>query len=319
MATLEIITAPAGAGKSALCRQRLRECPHSWLILPSEEQRARWRHTLPDRAADITTAQELAHHLAAPGQRRRRGADTAFRLLVLRHLIQRETGPESLFARVADTAGFARCLSDLFSQLRQSETDAEGLSAAVRAAAPELADGTFAAKGEEIARLLRAYDAYLHQHRLLDAEGLLARAFQRVREAPDRFPWPAKIIVHGFREFTPQQLSLFQALAGRVGRLTVTLSHDASRPVLFAHTGEALRRLRDRFPDAALHELPAAPGDGASAGLRLMESRLFRGGPTVPPPDEAVTLFEAPDPRIQLEMVAREIRRLLRPGGLPPR
>lgn len=321
MPIVEIITGAAGAGKSELCRAHLLERPGTWLLLPSEERCARWRQLLPGRAASFRTLPGLARERDGASGDDREVVTPAFRLLILRQLVREHVRPGDYFGKVAGTAGFIRRLADLRSQLKQSEAGAEALAAAVQAASPHAANPAFARKGEEIAALQRHYDDYLQAHRLCDPEDLMTRAIARIQEAADSpgVVWPPLLLVDGFAAFTPLQLSFLQALPTRVPRLVITLTHDSSRPVLFARSAETLARLRDRFPAAVVTELPPGPRHAVAPGLRLLEQQLFRGEAPAPAVDESVRVFAAPDELMQVEMVAREIRRLIDRNGYRPR
>src|SRR5437660_1384956 len=161
MPTVEIVTGAAGSGKSERCRAHLFAHPNAWLLLPSEEQCARWRPLLPGRAASLKTMSGLARALAESSPEDLEVVTPAFRLLILRQLVRELVRPGDYFAKVAATAGFIRRLADLLVQLKQSEADADTLTAAVRAATPQATDAAFARKGEEIAALQRHYDDYL--------------------------------------------------------------------------------------------------------------------------------------------------------------
>jgi superfamily I DNA/RNA helicase len=320
MPIIEILTGVAGSGKSERCRALLNEHGGAWLLLPSEELCARWRRRHPDRAAGIHTLPGLAHALAGPALEGREVVTPAFRLLIMRQLVREQVRPGDYFGQVAATAGFVRRLADLLSQLKQGETDADSLAGAVRAVGPHAADATFAAKGEEIAALQRSYNDYLEERRLCDAEDVIARAIGHIRQAgpASNGAQPPILLVDGFFAFTSLQLSFLRALAPSVHRLIVTLTHDTSRPILFARSAETLARLRETFPTAAVTELPAGHRPAATS-LSLLERQLFRGEAPASPVDAAVSLFEAPDELMQVEMVAREIRRLLDGQGYRPR
>src|SRR5437588_566845 len=98
----------------------------------------------------------------------------------------------------------------------------------------------------------------------------------------------------------------------------MTLTHDSSRPVLFARSAQTLACLRERFPEAAVAERPPEPCCFITSGLRLLEQQLFRGEAPAPTVDESVVVFAAPDELLQVEMVAREIHRLVDRQGFRP-
>src|SRR5262249_27007175 len=156
-------------------------------------------------------------------------------------------------------------------ELRQDEVNADGLAAAVRAAAPHVEDAAFGRKGAEIAALYRVYAQYLEEHRLLDGEDVLSMAIRRVRTAPEEIPWPPAVVVDSFFTFTPLQLSFFQAMADHVPQLAFTLPYAAGRETLFASTAETLRRLRDRFPGAVETALASTNQRAAAESLRVLE------------------------------------------------
>jgi ATP-dependent helicase/nuclease subunit B len=323
---VEIITGTTGAEASEACRALLEEHPGAWLLAPSESMRGQWRQRLPERAASFWTLADLARELAGPLLAGCEVVTPAFRLLILRELVRRHVQPGDYFGRVAGTTGFVRRLADLFSLLKQSEANADALAAAARAAGPDVSDPALARKGAEIAALLHLYNRYLVEHGLCDAEDLIARAVARIPEIgiDAGIAGPPVLLVDGFYTFTPLQLSLLQALAPRVETLLITLTHDASRPVLFARTADTLAGLCERFPGVMI--APVEAQHGGDSGVRLLVRQLLRGDSelasargALQPVDDAVALFAAPDELTQVEMVAREIRRLLDRHGYRPR
>ena len=179
-------------------------------------------------------------------------------------------------------------------------------------------------------------------------EGVRFRAVQLPSNA-------AGVIVDGFYRFNPMQRHLLSALAaslhpqtGDAIEVAVTLPYEVSRPLLFAAPARTLGLLRREFTcreTTLTYRAPARPASLALLGDRLFggeetEGSGFRGqgsgNPVAassqvtnnkqqttnntgavfsPSAASSVTLFDAPNPYVEAEMVARQFRRLYDGGG----
>lgn len=151
-----------------------------------------------------------------------------------------DTLPLNYYAALIDRPGFVQVLGGLIAELKAARVHPNDFTAAVAALGdePRLA---------ELARIYAAYQGQLQAYGWADRAGLGWLALEAL--AADTNPvardWPL-VIVDGFDSFTPIQIAVLQALAGRVGELTVTLTGELDGPPVssplrrFASTRAAL-------------------------------------------------------------------------------
>ncbi|MBX6350686.1 MAG: exodeoxyribonuclease V subunit gamma [Clostridia bacterium] len=259
------------------------------------------------------------------------------RRMALRALLARRRDELRLFGRVADRPGFVAKLSATLAELAW-----QGVGAAdLRAARAQLSQGPssrrggiLAAKLDDLALILEAYEAYLAEGRR-DSLGRLATLAARIPEA--EFLRGARVWVDGFAGFTGEEYAVLAALLrqARSVRVALCLDPEALPPegepvpdsALFHPTITTYRRLADlarelgatREADVRLAGRPAPRF--RSRALRHLERELFSypGRPAAAeggaaPGDAEVRLVRCPDRRAEVEAAAREIRRLVRKG-----
>ncbi|MBE3590467.1 MAG: exodeoxyribonuclease V subunit gamma [Firmicutes bacterium] len=171
------------------------------------------------------------------------------RRMILRSLLAAHASELRLFGRLADRPGFVAKLAGALDELRAQclrPEDLEAQRAALEAAGR--GDGVLAAKLHDLARLARAYEAYLAGRFSEPAERLGVLA-ERLRASG--YADGARVWVDGFSGFTPQELAVLRALAERAEEVVVTLCVDpdeaaavlgggSGNPGAAAHPGAAL-------------------------------------------------------------------------------
>ncbi len=327
---------PAGSGKTAWAIERFQSHPgRSLLVVSSSEQAA----TCARRIADATGISETEiqpsvisfHGLIADMLRPLpddgfRVISRTFQRLILDELFRTHIRPSDFLGRMLTAPGFVPALAERLRDWKLACVTSETLEESAFAATLELDDPVFCTKTQEFVRLFRAYELFLRQNRLRDDEDCLHLVAERAADSALPLPLDIELLIaDGFFRFNRAQRNLIAALAGRgleqgAPELSVgiTLPFEAGRPLLFAAPQRTLDTLRAEF-DTREETLPPRTSERPERLSRL-ERHLFspRGAPTQETPcaRPLVTLFDAPNPYVEAEMVAREFRRIHTEGGV---
>jgi ATP-dependent helicase/nuclease subunit B len=311
--SLELITAPAGSGKTQCVLEQIRaQCERNPLsrilvIVPSSAQLIGLRQRLGALAAcafgvTLTDFHTLYRDLLdTAGVLPRQLPETA-RYRILRAIICQLATTDQLhyFAPLAEKPGFIGAVSDLLAELQASSTLPEHF--AQLATTPRTRD---------LATIYAAYQTFLREHYLADRERMGWLACQALQADPRLYAHYDYIVADGFDEFNPNQLAVLTLLAARVPQLDVTLTYQPDR---LAHIRSA--RTLDAFKYATRCDLaPHAPP--RTAPLQHLERHLFELNSPRVPAQEAVTLIAAPDRVREVRAIARHVKRLLI-AGVPP-
>lgn len=252
---------PAGSGKTFRClaeiRNLLKAQPHGLpLLLLAPKQATYQLERLLLAGGDLaayTRLRILSFERLAQWLLERKGAvpdqlDQEGRLMVLRGLLARRRQVLRIFRASARLTGFAQQLSLVLRELQARQVRPDSL----RTVAHQLGSHpSLAAKLEDLALLLEDYLRWLEEHRLEDAEGLLAHATAEERKQSPaiettnlsttatarqtsgdpgsrggRLQVFEQVWVDGFAEFSEQELELLAALLPQCGRATLALCVD---------------------------------------------------------------------------------------------
>ncbi|HZO90404.1 MAG TPA: PD-(D/E)XK nuclease family protein [Chthonomonadaceae bacterium] len=342
---LTLVLGPAGAGKTEWTMVRFLEGNgRALLVVSSPDQAETFAAQIAERAglvaADVRGAIYAFPALVAEIAKSAR--DDGFRTigralqrLILADLLPRTLRVDDFLGRMLQAPGFVGALAERIREWKLAHITPEALEAGAEAASDLLDDPNFPVKVREFARLFRAYETFLAQNRLRDEEDRLRLAAEITAANTAPLPRNANLLlVDGFYRFNPAQRHLLAAIAGRGLALdkpevtvAVTLPYDAARPLLFAAPERTLQTLRAEF-DTREVALPPRP-DVRPPALAALEARLFvpgagreaEDGTAETPPERVpdaspLLLFDAPNPYVEAEMVAREFRRLHDSGGL---
>jgi len=345
---LTLLLGPAGSGKTAECLRRLRAADgRALLIVPTKPCATHLQQRVKDveGAEDaILTFGELVVRLASADGTKKEAIRRTFQRLLLADLFEREIGPDDYFGKMRRTPGFVGALAESIRELKLSGIAPDDLEAGAQAAAlkeegskqalhssffilhPLPDDPNFARKTAEIVRLYRAYETFLREHDLYDEEDLPRVAAARLA-AGGPLPREAQcVLVDGFYRLSFLWRHLLAALARRDVEVVVTLPYEKSRSLLFATPARTLELLREEFIAAEV-VLPAPPPDSRPVPLHVLERGLFgvseTAGERVPDhplprsPAPPITLFDAPNPYVEVEMIARALRREHDERGTP--
>lgn len=209
-----------------------------------------------------------------------------------------DTLPLSYYAALVDCPGFVQVLGGLIAELKAARVHPDDFTAAVAALddEPRLA---------ELGMTYASYQTRLQAHGWADRAGLGWLALEALAADTNRVArdWPL-LIVDGFDSFTPIQIAVLKALAGRVGELIVTLTGELvaapSSPPLkrFARTRALLEQTLGVRAERAPFADPM-PGGVTPPSRAPALAHLARG--LVRPARErmaagcAIELAEAPD------------------------
>ncbi len=320
---------PASSGKTHWAVERFRaQRSRALLIVSSTEQAATCARRIANGSAELEAEVRgsITHFhgltTALLGARPDDGYRVIRRLLqqmALTELFQTHIRPDDFLGRMHAAPGFIPALVERLREWKLACLTPDTLEQAAEAAAADREDPVFLLKTRELVRLFRAYENFLAQNRLRDEEDCLRLAAECAADtAHPLFRELDTVIVDGFFRFNRAQRHLLAALAGRgletgAPEITVgvTLPFEAERALLFTSPERTLAVLRAEFTTQEV-TLPAR-SDSPSALLHLERHLFAPDPPSTPLPASSsppLLLFDAPNPYVEAEMVAREFRRL---------
>lgn len=234
-------------------------------------------------------------------------------------LIRSQLDGLAYYAPLVTFPGFTQSLEQLFAELKTALITPRDLTAAVDSLGSDV-------RLSELARLYSRYQSCLQERGWADRTGLGWLAIEALEQrAPDvGRDWPL-LVIDGFDIFTPLQLALLQILAGRVGRMVITLTGSAEnqpRPLVWRR----FQRTRAELEAAlGVHGEPLPfPVPPIAPALRALEAGLFAPsaaptspGPDQPPPPPAIELIAAPDRTSEVRAALRWLKQRLVLDGLP--
>ena len=252
--------------------------------------------------------------------------DAAGRALLIGHLLRQSAGELEHFGRSATRPGLAGEIDKTFQEIeRAGRTPADLADAAGETG--DTARQQFNRKLRDLSKLYGHYQTYLVEHGF--------DPFLRQQTAPDAIAiWSdardALLLVDDFYDFTVYERQIVVALAAVARQAFVALTLDPTAPIvddpnrmpdelgLFRRTEETFRRLHFAFKTQDVPVVPplrmTQPWRWKDAGLLAVAHAT---GDSPPPPAEggsAVRLCLAADARDEIEVAAREIKRLLFQG-----
>jgi ATP-dependent helicase/DNAse subunit B len=307
--SITLITGPANAGKAQIVLDALRAYVNRGedplLIVPTDADQARYRRELADSGLALGARVERFDGLLGEICRRAGSNQLAISPLVRERVLAALTGARP---------GYASALAQLIAELEIRRVTPARLRAGVAAltAAGESQDGE-----ESLKRLLAVFEGYqqtLQRIKHTDGEQRLTRALDTLRRTPSLWG-STPVLLYGFDDLTELQLDAIETLGGVVGtEVIVSLAYEPGR-VVFAGRAGAFQRL---LPLAGSHrELPARAeyyAERSRPALHHLERSLLSDERGRVATGGAVRLLEGSGPRVELELVAGEVRTLLEDG-----
>ncbi len=266
----------------------------------------------------VTTFFNFAEEVAARARVQGRALTEVQKFLLLKRLL-RETTTDA-YQTVKRYPGFLQALRDAIDEMKVQMIRPEAvLAAATLAEQRGLLD-----LSRKLADLCLLYGEYQHRvfsDQLYDNEGIMWIAADELNRDPSLFAELRCLILDGFARLTPVQVAFVRALSSRVPRIIVLFDCDRGResgtyhPVLDSiHALRALKQDGIAVQVGSSVYCPKAARLPVTA-LQHTQRALFRNAEepwTRQMDDDSLQLFIGATPAHEAEMIAREIRALLR-------
>ena len=327
---LELIIGRAGTGKTFLCLDRLNELikgaplERQYLLVPAYMTYKVERELATLTGGSLNTyvlgfqrfAQQILSEVG--GSIIPRLTDIGRRLLLKKILLERNRREHlKYFAKAAKQRGFSETLAEQLKELRSYAIDADALRELTFETENELAD-----KVTDLALLADDFKRLI-EGKKTDDEDVLELAAEMIGQSVEIKD--ADIFIDGFIFFDPQQRNLIKALLSSARNVHVTLTMEPTmddnenrRELGMFHrayqTFEMLKRLSKELSIKMKVTRLDEPLRFKNEALRLLESDLLKFPPSNAKTDrgiEGVKVIEAASRRVEVEMLAREIRRLI--------
>ncbi|HNV86386.1 MAG TPA: exodeoxyribonuclease V subunit gamma [Candidatus Omnitrophota bacterium] len=325
---LELIARPAGFGKTDYCIAEFRKAifhktagliPKAYFILPNKEHADRIADLLLRRvpgetkvsagilAPAIVTINEFIHRTVKASVFRTPG-DLLTKKLI-RDILQDPA--LSYFSGTDRSGGIPEILGNFIAEAKSAFLDGGEFEERVVPLGGD--DPVFRKKLADLGRILAEYEKKLRGLNLCDPSDFI-RTFVR----SPFFPGPGKpldlVILDGFYHFSKAQLEFIRKLTGFSERIivTVTMDSDPARQSVFDYP----RKTRQALLAMGFTELRAGFKTNRrvrAPALGFLEENLFKAGAlSFGKPQRDVQIFEAANATNEIEMIAREIRKLYR-------
>jgi len=316
---IRLLVGPAGCGKTSRALEIFKQFTPSEhqdsvrLIAPTLFHVLEIRRVLlsdpefPGLLGDpICTFYELARGILAQTERVKCISETQ-KLLILKEIII--TAPNGYFDGVRERPNFAEALGGAIRTLKAAAIGPDHLRHAVQSADARLPESS-KCKILDLARLYQSYQDALAAGGADDRDGIMWRALEVARGNPDLLRAFKHIILDGFPSLNPIQRELVRLFAEHSGKVIFALDYEENRPEVFSHVEPTFRFLIE-LPGASVEHL--SPGIGTSLGH--VRAHLFAANPPRIEPDHSVAVLAGATPAVEIELVAREIKRLVREQG----
>ncbi len=326
MGTVEVWLSPAGCGKTGAALEILaRELAGGGLgtrmLAPTVAHKRAIEGLLLTRGTPglfgdpVTTffnfAEEVARLAAVPG---RTLSELQKHLLLKRVVRQAEL---DYFKPAQAYPGFVTALGEEIDELKVHMVRPERLAEAAQAARAGGAPH-FARKLTELWTLYNAYQGRVLADKLFDNEGMMWIAAECLKAQPALFPVPLRyLILDGFARLTPIQVEVLAALAPVVQeRIILLFDFVPGRPLVNHPVEESIIQLERALPGEIVRRMDF-PCAVPRTALQHLRAQLFAPHPVPRAVDDSVHLLLAATPAQEAELMAREVRALLRAGRRP--
>ena len=309
---ITLLTGPANAGKAEvvmdLLREHLARGEEPLLVVPTRADVEHYLGELAGEGAAMGVSVERFDGLLEESVRRagikRPAVGALARARILTSIATSEGGQ-------SPSAGLVSALEGLFSELRVRRVTPATLA---RALAQWAAQEDVGASRLRLGRLFERYQAVLGEIGRFDSEQRAIAALDELRRSPGLWG-RTPVLFYGFDDLTRLQLDAIETL-GRVvdAQVMVSLTYEPGRTAFAGRAGtfaalDPLAAEHRRLPPRAEYYAPSARG-----ALSHLERSLFEPNALRVDPAGAVRLLEGGGERAELELVAREVRRLVEEG-----
>lgn len=316
-AKLKVIAGPARSGKTArileIFAQASRDAASPLLVVPASADMQSVRRRLCKRLQVIDPSAVLT--FVALAEKVLRAARVPFRPISLhqRELIIRSITAEleregklSFFAGSLVAPGLYRELLGLIRELKAWQIEPEKFRRFPTART---------ARDRELALVYERYQEILRERRLYDSEGRFWEARSELENGCPLAPPPGVLLLDGFSDFTPNEMTLLEAIGAHVAEVVISLPlMDAADDDPFVKTRDTLRRLEGAF-EVSVEKAGEPHGAAVTAAIA---AHLFTDAALKDAPGDALKAFSTAGARLEMRETARECKRLIL-DGLPAR
>jgi ATP-dependent helicase/nuclease subunit B len=321
----EIITGPAGSGKTELLLARHRaalttgEIGCALWIAPTHRSAAEVRARVLSGGfrgclqPGVMTFSQFAEQILSASSTEVQPITSLVKRQIIRRLILSRAAGDRLkhFGPIAGTSGLTDLVCELISELKTQEIWPEEFQTAceTRGMGP---------KDRDLLALYSDYQVHLNHRGLYDAEGRFWIARELLRGGARR-PFEAlkSVIVDGFADFTRPQHEILQILSQRAESMAISLPLEAgaARTDLFAKPAQTLGLLKKHQPSLSVQAIPRRErADWPTLGH--VEGELFKSPRHVKPAATIarIEIIEAARAIDELSLVGRRVKQLLLAG-----
>jgi len=315
---ITLVTGPANAGKAQVVmdavRRHLAHGEEPLLVVPTRVDAEHYLRELAGEGTTMGARVERFDGLIDEAVRRAGLGEQALGSLARERVLARIAAAAPAAAPGTASSGYLRALAGVLSELQLRRVSPARLREALARWADSDGEGASAAG---LGAMYEAYQRTLARIGRVDEDQRALRALDALRRRPAS--WGGQpVLFYGFDDLTRLQLDTIETLGTVVAaKVTVSLAYEPGRSA-FAGRAAAFHALA---PLAAEHRVLEARAEYYAAGSRSalahLERSLFEPGAARVDPGGAVRLLGGGGARAELELVAGEIRGLLR-GGMAP-
>lgn len=180
----------------------------------------------------------------------------------------RDRGELTTFAGVWDKPGFVDALLQWLREMKSQGIPPEDVARHAASSAQP--------RDRQLALVYERYQGFLRAHGYSDGDGVLWLAAETLEHNPDLMRTEGPLLVLGFDQFSPLQVRILRALAGRFTACGIYLLWDNHRPadsLALSRLAETRRRLNDALAPA--EELLEDAEDQGLLPLQVLRHTLF--------------------------------------------
>lgn len=320
MALLELLAAPPGTGKTSHCidlfRKKILESKagmdaHAFFVLPSREHADRIQSLILKKEVTglfnvhILTLNDLALRFVASSSASH--PNDLLRKNLIKEILADPELDFGYFRDVKDLPGFHELLVDTVKEFKSSLLSVQDFE---KRAQSLLVLPAFRSKFRDFSVVIKNYEKKLKDNGWQEPEAHIAALLA----SDEPLQAPRLVIFDGFYHFTRAQRLLLSRIARWSAHTVVTLTlpeKKGERPALF----ELTEKTRSFLLEEGFRQKKGFRENYrvADASLLHLEKNIFSDTPKEDPkPVKNIQIFEAASARHEVEMIAREIKRIHR-------